>query len=339
MFIDTIANRASTRGIAGVNQSDQHSCQPRLVLDKASQLKERPRVMLPPLTPANRDSVADTTQIFQSDTPASVFSLCNNPLTNGVIDVGGKPPLFMRAFLEKTFGCLRTIGLKFRAELSLAFSKTVDLTARIGNPIRVGSDIDDTQVNAEEFFSVSHGRFFHLAGLEKIERTISVDEVSLPHKALEKSQLPFSSDKGNPQPSVKSPDRDEPVVYLPRENTLIVGNTAMPVEDAFVITANLISIGNLSQDSHHYLSRESESVSDVVVEKVVEVILTEGLCLPSMVADIVGSIIYSLQRLKQCLVLLSIWLQLNLSYQLHAYIIAHCSRLDNRRRLAHSSVA
>lgn len=339
MLINSSTRGACARGIAGVNEFDQDPRQLCLVLDKASQLKERPRVVLPPLTPANRYPVTNTTQVFQSDTPVSVFGLCNNSLTDSVIDVSNKPSLFTRTLLKQTFGCLRIFGLKFSSYFSMTFPETVDLTAGVSLPIGVGGDIDDTKVNAEKLFGVSHGRFFHLAGLEKIECTISVDEVSLPHKVMEKNQLPFSSNEGNPEPSVKSPNRDESVGHLPGEDTLVIGNTAMFIEGAPGGAASLISIRHLSQDSHHNLGREAEPTAEVVVEKVVQVILAKGLRLPSTLADIVGGIIHTLKRLLECLILLAGGCQLYLRDQLHRYIIAYSSRLDQKGGLAHSSAA
>ena len=118
-FINTTANRTGARSIARVNQFYNNPRQLRFVFDKSTQLSERPRVVLSPLAMPNRDSVTDTAQIFQSDTPASVFSLCNNALCNGVIDIGSKASFFTRTLYEKSFGCLRALGLKFATEFSL----------------------------------------------------------------------------------------------------------------------------------------------------------------------------------------------------------------------------
>ena len=87
MFINTTTYRASSGGISGVNNFDNHPCESTFVGEKLAELVERPRVLLSPLTPPNRDSVSDTAQIFKGDTSSSVFSLCNNPLANCVIDI------------------------------------------------------------------------------------------------------------------------------------------------------------------------------------------------------------------------------------------------------------
>ena len=89
-FINTTANRTSARSITRVNKFNDNPRQLCFVFDKGTQLSECPRVMLSPLAMPNRDSVTDAAQIFQSDTPASVFSLCNNALGNGVINIGSE---------------------------------------------------------------------------------------------------------------------------------------------------------------------------------------------------------------------------------------------------------
>jgi hypothetical protein len=66
----------------------------------------------------NCDSVTDAAQIFQSNTPASVFSLLNYALGNSVIDIGSEASFFARTLYEKSFGCIRAFGLKFATQFS-----------------------------------------------------------------------------------------------------------------------------------------------------------------------------------------------------------------------------
>jgi len=335
-FINRATLRTGTRSVERVNQCYQHARQLRLVLDKLSQLIERPGVVLPPLATANCGPISNTDQVFQSDTAIGVFSLCNNTLTDNVVDVGRKTGFFTGTLLEKARGSLRPLRLKFAPEFSVAFSETIDLIPGVGLPVRVGGDIHNAQVNAKELRRVIGGRFLDLAHLVKVEIAVAINKVGFPTAVLKKLSLLTSGSKSNLQPAITCPDGY--LGRLPGEDALIVGNAPMPVKFPRGLPVELVGIGNLSQYPNHYLSRESKPTSDVIVEKVVEIILAEGLCLPSMATDIVGSIIHSLQRLQQGLVLLSRRIQLNLSYQLHTLIIAQYSSVE-KEGVAHSSVA
>jgi len=329
-FINRATLRTGTRSVARVNQCYQHARQLRLVLDKLSQLIERPGVVLPPLAVPNSDSVTDTAQIFQSDTPASVFSLCNNALTDNMVDMGRKTGFFTGTLLEKARGSLRPLRLKFAPEFSVAFSETIDLIPGVGLPVRVGGDIHNAQVNAKELRRVIGGRFLDLAHLVKVEIAVAINKVGFPTAVLKKLSLLTSGYKWNLQSAVKRPDRNKLVSYLPGEDAFVISDAPMPIESARGLPVNLVGISNLSQYPNHYLSRESKPTPEVIVEEMVQVVLAKSLGLPSMAADIVGSIIHSLQCLHQRLVLLFSRYQFNLSYQFHKSIIAYTSSLDKK---------
>ena len=320
--------RAGARAIAGVNEFDQYPCALGFILDKEPQLAECPRVLLPPLALPNRDSGPDTAQIFQSNTPASVFSLCNNTLGNYVIDMDSKASFLFGPLLEKARASLRPLCLKLTPEFSVAFSETIDLVPGVGLPVRVGSDINDTQVNAKEPRRVIGGRFLDLAHLVKVEITVAINKVGFATAVFKKLGLLTSGSKSNLQPAATRPDRY--LGSLPGEDALIVGNAPMPIKCPRGLPVELVGIGNLGQHPNHYLSRESKSTSDVIVEKVVEVILAKSLCFPGMGADIVGSIVYTLQCLQQRLALLFSRYQFNLRYHFHKFVIAYTSSLDKK---------
>ena len=322
--------RASARGISGVNQLHDYPGEPGFILDKLPQLTERPGVLLSPLCFPNRDAVSDMGEVFKGDTPTAVFSLSNNTPTDNVIGVGSKTLLFLGAFSEKSLSLLRAIGLKFSTKFSVAFSKSVDLPTRVNLAIRVGNYIHNTQVKTKKLGGVTFRGFLNLAGLEKVEDSIPVDKVSLTGKILEEFQLPIAGREGNSQPSVKSPDRDEPVGNLPREDTLVIGDAPMTIEYPLSGTPRLVSISDLCQYPDHYLGRKVKPVAEVVVKKMMQVVLLKDLGIPSMFTDIVGRIVNRLQSRKQSFMLFFGRLQLNLGNQLHARIIAYSSRLEKK---------
>ena len=330
MFIDATTYRTGAGGISWINQAYENTGEFRLVFDKLPQLIESPRVMLSPLAMANRDSVSDTAQVFQSDTPSSVFSLGNNTLADNVINVGSKAFLFFAALLEKSFRRFRIFGLKFGSKFGMSFSQAVHLGARVGLAIGVSGDIDNAKVYSKKLGRVTFWRFLNFAGLEEVEVAVPINQVGFPTEMAEHFQLPISGNKRNLQPAIKCPDRNKLVGCLPREDTLIVSNASVSVKSSFNTPVDFVGIRHLCQDPNDYLSREIKPITDVVVKNVVQVILAKSLYLPSMVTDIVGGIIHRLQSRKQGFMLFFSRLQLNLGNQLHTCIITYYSRLDNK---------
>jgi len=315
MFINSSTSRAGARGISGVNQFNQNSRQPSFILDKLAKLVKCPGVMLPPLSFPNRDAVSYPLKVFQGNAPTAAFSPGNNTLADYVVDVSDKAPLFPGALLKKSFRCLSIFGLKFGAKFGMSLSQPVDLATGVNNAVRVSRKIDDTEVNPQKLVRVSFRRLLRLTGLEKIEAAISINKVGLTRKILKKRQMPVTGDKGNPQPSIESPDRNKLAGCLPGEDAFIISDATMPVEYSFGRAASLVGVGHLCQNPDHNLGSEVEPVSKVVVEQVVQVILAKCLCLPSLLAYVVGSIVYAFQRAQQYLVLLFGRCQFNLRYQ------------------------
>jgi len=247
-----------------------------------------------------------------------------------------KTLLFPGTLFEKAFSCFGLLGLQPTAQFSVALSQPVDLPAGIKSAVRVGSDIHDTQVNAEKFTRVARWRFFHLADLMKIELSIAQDKVGFAASMLQKLLLPVSGDEGDFEPAAGRPYRDS--VSLPRKDALIVGNTAMPFELSQAFSVELIPVNNLRKHSHHNLGGQGEAVANVVVEKVVKVVLAKSLRLPRMLTDVVSGVVHGFKRVKQGLVLPCCRLELHLRNQLHSHIIASGQTFDKKGGLAHSSV-
>lgn len=316
---------ASLRRVSGVNQCHQYTGELSLILDKPAKLVKGPGVVLSPLAPANRDSGADALQIFKGDTASSVFGLYNNSLGNAVVDVGSKPSLLLGTLNKQSLGRLRAFGLELTPEFGMAFAKPVDLSARVNSAIGVGGDIHDAEVDTQELSRVAGRQLINLAGLEKVESTVSVNKVGLAEKVLEKLYLACPGNKGDSKPPASRPDGYRVVGYLPGQDTFVIGDAAAPVESALDSTSDFVSISHLRQHPDHDLGCKTKAAAQVIVKQVVQIILAECLCLPGPFTDIVGGIVHRLQRIQQGIVLLRGRGQLDLCYQLHSYIIPQVS--------------
>ncbi len=88
VFINTATDRAGATGILWIDQDYRHTSSFCLVLDKVTQLKERPVAMLAPLLAANRYPVTNALQVFQGNCASGALRFLNKPLTDHVVDIG-----------------------------------------------------------------------------------------------------------------------------------------------------------------------------------------------------------------------------------------------------------
>ena len=339
-FIDTTTYRASTRRIPRINGLDLHPSEFGFVFDKPPQLIERPRVLLLPLAISNRNSGTDTAQIFEGDTPASVFGLCNDSLTYGVVDIGSETALFTGALSEKLFSLFRPFGLKFGAKLSMALSEPIDLCSGINSSVRVRSDINDAQVNTEKAIGFVRCRLWRIYHSRKIESAISENKVGLPHLAVKSGLLISTYPSRDNQSAIKRKDRDF-IKSLPRQDALVINHSRIRFEVMQGFPIRLIALRDLSYGSYRHLSRKAIVLTKISIGKVVNMYLSELLAFKGSLRGIVASIVEPLHSLKQSLMLFQCRSEFYHQCLLHGFIVEcfspHAKYFE--RRVANSSVA
>jgi len=319
-LIDTTANRTGARGVSWVNQFHDHTGEACLILDKAPELVESPRVLLPPLALANRDPVPHTFEVFKGNAAAGIFGLCNEPLADHVVGIGSKAILFARALLEKSPGCLRAIGLELLAQFGMALSKAVHLATGVGLAVRISGDTDDAKVNTQKAFRVIRMRLRGINNHSQVEGLVSEDKVGLPYDAVYPGLLISTDAHRNQLPAIKGEDR-YPVCPLPREDALVVDHSAMGLEDVDPGLIPAVALNDFTHYSDCHLCRKAVVVTKVAVGKTVEFHLAGGISLKSKVGNVVAGLIETLHRLEQGLVLL--WARSKFDHQclFHASII------------------
>ena len=319
-FINTTTDRTSARSIAGVNQFYNDPRQLRFVFDKGTQLSECPRVMLSPLAMPNRNSVTNTAQIFQSDTPASVFSLCNNTLCNSVIDIGSEASFFTRTLYEKSFGSFRALGLKFATEFSLSFSETVDLITRIRFTIGVGGNIHDTEVNPQVAVRVIGSRLGRIYHDSQVEDTITENQIRLTNFTVKSCFLVSTNPCRDNLSAAQGQDRNF-IQPLPRKDALVINHSRVGIKGVLDFPINLVTLRDLGDCSNRHLRRKFIVCTEVIVNNVVQVELTVSKSLKRFTRSIVTSFVEAFHGFKQSLVLLWIWGEFYHQCLLHTYSI------------------
>ena len=320
-LINTTADGTGARGVSRVNQFDQNSRKPSLVFNKCPQLPESPRVLLPALAMPNRsNSVSDTAQVLKGDTPSSVFSLLNNPLADGVVNIGGKASFLLGTLFKQSFSSLRAVGLKFGSNLRVAFSKTIYLPARVGFAIGVRRYVDYAQVYAQKAINIINLWLRGIHNYSKIELPIAQDKVGLPYLSVNSSGLVITDSNRDNLAAAQCKDR-YPVKPLPGEDTLVVDHCRMWLKGVLDFFINLVTLRYFSYCAYRHLCRKAIVLSKIMIDSMMEVKLPESLAIERVPRGIVASLIKSLHCLKKSLVLLRARSQLDHQGLLHTYII------------------
>ena len=96
-----------------------------------------------------------------------------------MVGVFAEPGFFARKFLKMTFGRFRATFLQALTQCLMPCTNTFNRLPTEGFPLRVSSQVDDTQINPEGVIGGSRGRGWNVKGYRKIEGPIAVKQVSL----------------------------------------------------------------------------------------------------------------------------------------------------------------
>lgn len=306
MLINTTTQRTSARGITRVNEFNNDPRQFSFVFNKASQLSESPRVLLSALAMPNRHSVSDAAQVFKGDTPSSVFSLFNNPLADYVVDISSKSLFLAGTLFKKSFCLFRAVSLEFRPHLGMSFSKTINLISRVGSPIGVGSDINDTQVNSKKAIRFIRKWLWGIYHHCQIESAITEDKVGLPDYPIKPCFLISSNSDGDNLSSLKSQD-GYLVQSLPREDALVINDSPICFESGLNGAVSLVGFGNLANGTDGKLCRKLKVLSYLTIDSLLKAKLTRCAKSKGNLSDGIASLVKSLHSLQKCFMLLCDW--------------------------------
>jgi len=331
-FIDTATSRARSAGIPGINQDQRDTCPSCFVVDKLTQLKERPAMQCGSLTLSNRYPGADAFEVFQGNSASSALSVFHDALADRMIHISGKTRFLLGSLLQTAFGRLSSLGLQLLAESAVAMTYIVYLRRRVHMAVGVYSNVRHSQVNAHHVSDINRLRLLNLAGGKEVELAVNQRKVCFSVSVTQKGILPGTTDKGHFLTATQAPDGDPSIGQTPVENSIIVGDRPVFLEPSSHLVVKPVSIGYLTDAPHHDLSRQGERSSCLSIGEFVELILTKGLGLPCRAADGVASGIGHLQGLTQQPGLSFIRKQFDLGRQLHGlyHTTAHYQYLEEK---------
>ena len=297
-FTDMTTLRTFTARIPRVHDSSGYPCKTSLVLDKVSELVERPRMQNCSLLTPSRDPGTDTAQILQRDPATSAFSLGNDLLGNYVIGVSGEPCFLAGELLEVTpCGAASTL-LELATEPRSTAANVSDAGTRERLAIRGSSDDLDAQVDPEKRIDFLQWRVVNIANRNQVELPIVVEQVSLSQLRSQQFNMVRAALVSQLAPTVNRPDTNVLILEV-AQDVAVVGESSPSPEVRLLVLVYGIGVGDFTNRPNDYFGSKSEPFSGFVVTEIVESVLAEHFRLPSLLADPVATIVGTLQGFEQ----------------------------------------
>lgn len=287
------------------------------VQDKLLQLVKRPAMQIATLRATNPYPVADTLQILNSNTASGVFSPIDNLFADTVVFLFGESPLTAGKPLKHTPRRLGSFGLQ-----SAALPKATAANAEHVHPavlvaVAIGGDVDDTKINAQNAVNVNQIGRFNLTGNEQVEVATNGTQVGFTPVALQEFPGAFPTNERDMLAAGECPDRRLPLKQIKRQDTRIVGESAMLLKAPLLLLAGLIAVSNLGDSTDDHLRGEGKLLTGRMVRQPVQAELAEHLLIESLFANPVARGVRLLKRGSEKLKLFRRGLQFNLCHQLH----------------------
>lgn len=307
-FLAVSACTASAAGITRIYQNNRHTSQPSLVLHERAQLEETPVAEAAAKAFRNSCLYADTDilEIFKSNPCVECLSFLDQLLTNGVISVCLKPSLTTRHFLQPAFSVFSSFSLILLTGCGPAPSVSVDSFSRERISRRIGRNVNDSQVYADECLNFSWWRLRQFNSGQKIELSATVNEITLSFDAVKPLTLILAVNHAN-NLAASQRGKTDAIQAFERKISLIVGNGAVRAEPR---TNRLVAgetFDSFADGADSQLGGQSESLADGKIGQMMHAWLAEDASFRRHVSGERGSFVKLPHRIKKQRSLLGRW--------------------------------
>ena len=287
-----------------------------LVRNERSELKECPTRVSCSLRAPNSYPVTDTLEVLKSNSSSGVFGLLHDLLADPMVFDATKPGLLARNFLESSFCTSCTTRLKSLTMTSITLTNSLNPVSRMELSVGVNSKIGDPQINPKPIENFGFFRVGHVNRHEQEELPLAEDEVSLTPLKVEELSLFFATHEGDSLAAFDHPNADR--VSFPAQHPGVEGYRPKGLERPLRLPIQLVSVSHLGDAANNSLSTKlRESLSALVVEKLVKLILTEGFGFERFPREPVTGSIRRTKRARQKSFLFLRRQQLHLNNELH----------------------
>ena len=320
-FIDRPTDWTSLTGVGRINKDHGNTDQFSLVGNKGLQLSKSPISQTCPLTAAGLNSRSDTTQIFESDSPARSVRRLHDGFRDDMINVLLKSGLLAGNLAEFSLGCLGSFSLQVLPSMSVFLTFLFNSLTGVSFPVAIDGEVDDAAIDTE-----------NVSGFDKIGLIYVTDDSEIPF-AANKHQVNFAFAEGQEFPLSFTADErdfcstaDDPqtyfVVFDKAEDATVVGLGGVFTKGSFNLPVEFIGVGNFGNATDGGLGGQLKPFTNFVVSKFVEIVLSKDPGFPASFGQPVTSSIACFQCTPEQLGLLGRW------YQFEIYDEFHASSID-----------
>jgi len=303
----------------GVHHNDWDSSEASLVLHKAAELIESPRIVAATLRPANRGPASDALQVLKGYPPLRAFGLRQQPPGDDVVGVPSEAGLPARQLSEMPFRAPGAAPLEVGLQILGLLAYPVNLPSAVALTVAVHREVLQPEVHAKRPYWVEWRRLWGLYGGGKVEYAVAEEEVGLSSELVHTCLLVLPYAYGNID-SVLNGEDGGILQTFPAEYPFIVDHGAVRPERTELAFIPLVDFYDLADGPDNHLSREPISFPDSVVDEFVEGPLVGEPVLEGYFGDVVAGLVESLHSSQKEVVLFLIRCKLHQERQLHCVI-------------------
>lgn len=311
------ATRTSLRRISRIQEYYRSPGEFGFVRDKLLQLVERPAMQIATLRATNPYPLADALQILKSNPAAGVFSPIHNLFADTMIFLLDKTLFLAGKTFQNTTRRSGSFGLQSATLAEATAANTEHVRPAVLIAVTIGGYVDNTHIDAQNAINVNRFGRFDLAGNEQVEVTSDKAQVGFASVAMQEFKSPVATNERNTLPAVECPDGHLPFGQIERQDTGIVGETAVHLETAPFLLADSVTVGDFGNGANNHLCGKVEPLADGMVSQLVQAELSKHLFGESLFTNPVTRAVGFLKRGFEKFVLFRRRLQFDLRRQLH----------------------
>lgn len=282
-YAEVMATAASLRSICRFDDNQPDTRKSAFVCEERTKLTEVPSVELASesLVPTF-GGLTYLAKVFNGKTDASFLCVGNNLFGDGVVDYRCSGLFSLAKPFQELLAASCAFGLNGTTDFESLFPILVQSVGGVGFTFGCTDDVRNSEVKTYNSVRILDLGFGNINGLTEEEVTLLECEVCF---SLDVRDVFFVvTDERNLLTLSDCPDGN--FGFLVRKNSGIVTDASASSELTLFLVVEFVRIGNLADAADNHLSGEVESLTNIVITKMMYLELTESIVLPSNVRNV-----------------------------------------------------
>lgn len=314
------ASRTSPACVSRVNQGDRYARETSFVLQKQSDLRERPGRMPGALFTPNRCPGADVRQVFERDSSSGVFGACDELLADYMIGVAAETGFTSGESAQDFLGPFGAQVLEPLPVAMMSPSYFLDRFTAADIPVTVGGDVDDSKVNTKKVVDFNRRFVWQVNRGVEVETAPATDKIALPLDPVEAFPLVLAENQGNKLPSFER-KQAHTIHTFEAHQPLIVGHRAVRLERRTFLAVAPKALDRFANGTNRHLRRETKTLTEFPIAEFMDGGGAESFSLESGTGGVSSGGVELLHRDGEQTALRRIREQLELQCEFHAPIL------------------